>query len=63
MTRSDLILDTVVELLDTAPEFTDNPDLHLKFLERVTGENATVRMQKVEIGDETYLVVASRVGG
>lgn len=60
MSIPDKILDTVEAYLDLRWD-RGGPDL--KFGPRTTGENATVRMMRVDADGETYLVVAKRVGG
>jgi hypothetical protein len=55
--HSDTILDTIESFLDTCPDLNTK----IEFSERTTGENETVRMQEVTIGDQRYLVVVKQL--
>lgn len=57
---SDAILDTVEAFLETNP-LLEGQDL--RYDERMTGEEETVRMQHVYIDGVKYLFQAKKVGG
>lgn len=58
--KSDVILDTVVSFLDTAPELEGSD---IEYGSRVTGEFPWARMQTVFIDGQQYLFQATKVGG
>ncbi len=58
---SDQILNTLEAHLESSTGLETGTNL--LFHEHTSGENSTVRFMRIKIHDDTYLVMAKRIGG